>query len=176
MTKHAAVPLWTDLDSATPAPSPNTMAGAECQALREIMLLTREQAAMWVGPEGATAVDWGAYETGAAPVPDGLASSLKALAACRQAMIDQAMHGTARGARIAIWYATADAWRCTHQPVGIAWRLHNSVVADLVARRLCRLINFDEMAYSKWAAGRPSVSAAQEASRHLTWARAAANS
>lgn len=154
-------------------PSPDSMSAADCQALRQLLLLTQAEAAAWVGEVSERS--WQYWESGRRLVPEDVGRTLRSIAAARVKSVDAAIAQIEAGSRpVSVWYQTADDWKWRASPKddAWAWKLHNSVVSELAGRGLVELVGFDSSDFVQWAKrnSRKPVTTAGEAAEHLAWA------
>lgn len=162
--------IATGLLAPAEPPNPSSMSAAEFQALRQLLLLTQAEAGQHVGerPVSERAVQY--WEAGKRAIPEDVATGLRELAVLRQQMIGQGLKHLAYGAGVAVWYASAEHWKWRLQDESL-WKVHNSTVAELLARGAVRVVRFDPDAYAAWAKEQPLVVARDEWKLHLKWAR-----
>lgn len=163
--------LFAPAQSTSPVSS--SMSASECQALRQLLLLTQHEAATWIG--NVSERSWQYWESGKRPVPEDVSKLLRSIVAVRGESVDAAISQIEAGSRpVAVWYQTADDWKWTSTPSdkAWAWKLHNSVLAELAGRGRIALIGFDEAAFMEWCKnnGRKPVRVDAEAAEHLAWA------
>lgn len=156
-----------------PTATPGSMPAAECLALRQLLLLTQSEAATWLG--GVSERSWQYWESGRRPIPHDVSKLLRKLAGQRRDSVEAAAAQIADGTfQIAVWYQTENDWRWRAMPKDVpwAWKLHNSVIAELAGRGLIALVGFDASDFSEWVkrSGRKPVRVVDEAGEHLAWA------
>lgn len=153
--------------------SPDDISRAECQALRQILLLTQAEAAAWLSNPPVSERAWQYWEAGRRAVPTDVAQNLRDACRKREEMLADALDSiqkTQGQLPIAVWYAKADDWKWTFRDLGLEWKLHNSVLAELASRNLVRLVGFDVAAYVAWSEALPAITSAGEMARHVQWA------
>lgn len=158
------------------APSTSTsqesgMSSAECQALRQLLLLTQAEAGSWIG--NVTERSWQYWESGKRPVPEDVAVKLRSVAKERFEHVDAALLELSTGARpVSVWYQSARDWQWRSAPdeKPWAWKLHNSIAAELCARQAITLVPFDPESFAAWSKGHKPVTADAEGKEHLRWA------
>lgn len=151
----------------------SSLSAAECQAMRQLLLLTQAEAAAWLSSPPVSERAWQYWEAGKRQVPEDVARALRFACAQRDWRIGCAIHDihAKQGRRhVGVWYAKADDWKWTNRPVGLEWKHHNNVMAHLAGQRLLTLVGFDEAAYSAWSRPLPAITAAGEFARHVEWA------
>ena len=154
-------------------PVSSSMSGAECQALRQLLLLTQKEAGTWIGQVSERS--WQYWESGQRPVPQDVATLLRNIVKEREKLVRAAISQIAGGERpVAVWYQTEDDWKWRSAPKDKpwAWKVHNSVIAELTGQQRMTLVGFNESAFVAWQkqAGRKPVTTASEAMEHLMWA------
>lgn len=164
-----------------PTPPTNTkpasMSASQCLALRQIFLMTQAEAAQWVGDVSERS--WQYWEEGRKPVPEDVAAMLRMIASKRTLDIDLALQQINAGSpAVAVWYRFSDdwRWRATPKDHPWAWKLHNSIVAELASRGCVQIVGFDGVAFNEWskeqgARPRGAVRLEDEAVLHLNWAQ-----
>ncbi|MEJ6003808.1 Aca2/YdiL-like domain-containing protein [Paucibacter soli] len=153
--------------------TPGGLCAAECQALRQTLLLTQAEAAAWLSTPPVSERAWQYWEAGKRAVPADVAANLRSACAQREHLMATALAAIEQqpGHKpVAVWYAKADDWKWTMRGIGPDWKLHNSVVAQLACQGRVQLVAFDEAAYVEWSAPLPPVMAASEMARHVRWA------
>lgn len=154
-------------------PVSSSLSAAECQALRQLLLLTQKEAGTWIGQVSERS--WQYWESGQRPVPQDVSNLLSEIVKEREQLIRSAISQLDAGARpVAVWYQTEDDWKWRRAPSDKpwAWKLHNSVIAELTGQQRMTLVAFNESAFVAWKkqAGRKPVTVATEAMEHLLWA------
>lgn len=138
------------------------------QALRRLLFLTRQEAALLVAagpdrPNGVSDRSWRQWEDGERSIPADVAHNIQALAAWRETALAGALaaireqtgkRGQPAGVDV-IWYEHIDDWITLPGREPILFRPQQSVCAALAAAvPTVRLVVFDGPAYADWLAGR----------------------
>ncbi|MEJ6002566.1 Aca2/YdiL-like domain-containing protein [Paucibacter soli] len=157
---------------------PDEMAGnlsaAECQAARQLLLMTQAEAAEWMSTTPVSERAWQYWEAGRRAVPADVAMTLRSACISRDMAIARALeaiHQAPGQRQVGVWYAKVDDWKWTLRRHGLDWKLHNSVVAHLTGQGLVKLVGFDEAAYLAWSRDLPKITSDGEMTRHAEWAR-----
>jgi len=169
--QHLGFSLTPVSTSADPA---STIGAAECQAMRQLLLLTQAEAGEWLSTPPVSERAWQYWEAGKRSVPADVAASLRAACDLRRESIEQAQRAIEAASgilHVGVWYAKAADWKWTLRPPGLPWKMHNSVVAHLAGQGAAKLVGFDEAAYAAWSEALPKINAARELARHGEWAR-----
>ncbi|MFK4705643.1 DNA-binding transcriptional regulator YiaG [Roseateles asaccharophilus] len=156
-----------------PPASADAMTAAECQALRQALLLTQAEAGLYVSASPVSERAWQYWEAGRRTVPADVAENLRALAKQKADAVDAVIQAASTAPPeplIAIFYPRVSDWQWTLKDHGTAWKLHNSVVAELAARGLVKIVGFDSEAYAAWSKLLPPATVASEPNRHSAWA------
>ncbi len=171
---------WLALQNWGVAPVPkvhaeaaSNISAAECQAMRQLLLLTQAEAAQWLSSTPVSERSWQYWEAGKRPVPADVAMQLRLACNSREMAIMRALHAIQQAPgqkQFGLWYAKADDWKWTHRRIGLEWKIHNSVAAHLAGEGILKLVGFDADAYAGWSAGLPKITAASEMARHAEWA------
>ena len=108
------------------------------QALRRLLFLSRQEAALWVAagadrPQGVTDRSWRMWEGGTRNIPDDVADNIERLSVWRTAAI-KAQSPSGRGAKLVIlpWFDSLDSWLAAGNEA-ILWRPQQSVCAAICA-------------------------------------------
>ncbi len=154
-------------------PVSSAMSAAECQALRQLLLLTQKEAGTWIGKVSERS--WQYWESDQRPVPKDVSTLLRAIVRERCQLVDAVIAQLDSGAPpVGVWYQSEDDWKLRSAPSDKPWdwKLHNSVIAELAGRERLTLVRFSASAFHAWSkqAGRKPVMAVAEASEHLAWA------
>lgn len=145
------------------------MQGHELEALRRLLMYSREEAARYLGaddrnPKGVEERTWNRWEAGDR-VPQFIVARVRAMMDARARFIEDQRRSSAAGERpLVLWYREAD------DMVGdrAYWRPWCSAVAQLYSEGTVRVVLFDGPAYARWRTGH---SRADDVATRAEWTR-----